>query len=193
MRKARLFPARSQAGITIIEVMIAALLIGLATGSIMSINAHSLRILQSSHYAAAASQVLQQRVEMLRRATWPELSNDIALAKLMANATESEVELTPSEVTETLTLMVPTDPPAAPLTGGTTISMSRQHGSVTVGQTGDLGAQPSLLVESGIVWKDLTGVHKRTIRTVLCRAGLTRNGLFGNSLGRPSEIFPPGT
>jgi Tfp pilus assembly protein PilV len=190
MRRASTFPR--QAGITIIEVMIAALLIGLATGSIMSINAHSLRILQSSHYAAAASQVLQQRVEMLRRATWPELSNDIALSKLMANATESEVELTPNEVSETLTLTVPTDPPAAPQAGSTTVSMSRNHGTVSVVQTGDLGAQPSLLVESAIVWKDLTGVHQRSLRTVLCRAGLTRNGVFGSSIGRPAEIIPPG-
>jgi Tfp pilus assembly protein PilV len=193
MRRVSRSSFRAEAGITIIEVMIAALLIGLATGSIMEINAHSLRILQSSHLAAAASQVLQQRVEMLRRATWPELSNDIALAKLMATATESEVELVPAQVTETLTLSVPQDPPTGPQGGSTSVALSRTRGAVTVGQTGDLGTEPSLLVENGIVWKDMTGTHQRSLRTVICRAGLTRNGIFGSSIGRPLEIIPPGT
>ena len=36
------------------------------------------------------------------------------------------------------------------------------------------------------IYMDPDGKHLRTLRTIVCRSGLTRNGIFGSRIGRPN-------
>lgn len=175
----------SSPGFTIIEVMVAAALIGVATGSIIAMNSQAFRTLRASHLAAASSQVLQQRVEMIRARPWAEIASATALARLMSTPTESEPELSSARVQEAFRMSIPSDPPNT--SAGTGTFSVRRAGSVaTIEESGDLSAQPTLLVEGTLTWRDGVTVRQRVLRTIVCRAGLTRSGIFGSGLGRPA-------
>jgi Tfp pilus assembly protein PilV len=178
------------AGFTIIELLVSAVLIALAVGSIMSMNTQSMHTLRDSHLAAAGSQVLQQRVEMMRALAWPDITNTAALADLMATATESEREMAEANLTEKITVTVPAEATGPAVDGASSFNIVRRDGVVTSGAPGDFVAQPTLLFEGAVSWTDSTGAHARTLRTVICRNGLTRAGIFGSSLGRAGRSEP---
>lgn len=176
---------------TILEVLAAAALIAIAMGSIMAINTHAVHTLRATRQAAASSQVLQQRVEMIRARPWPEVSSSDALTRIMSTATESEKELTDAHMTETLKVIVPEASIDGPTASATAFSVRRQNGAASADQALDLGTQPTLLFEGTLTWRDVHGVHARTLRTMICRAGLTRSGIFGSPLGRAGGSAPP--
>lgn len=157
----------------------------------MAIHTHAVHTLRATRQAAASSQVLQQRVEMLRAKPWPEVSNSAALTQLMSAATESEKELTDAHMTETLKVIVPVSSANGPTASATGFSVRRQDGRATADRSFDLGPQPTLFFEGTLTWRDVRGVHARTLRTMICRAGLTRSGIFGSPLGRAGGSAPP--
>jgi len=166
----------SESGVTIVEVLVAALLIFLALGSTLAMNTRSIHVLRSTRQAVASSQMLQQRIEAIRNKPWPEISNATALAKLMRVPTDSESELADNACTEFISISVP-DALGGEAAGARAFSLMRQRGIVTVTEDGDLGAESMLLVN--------VTLQQRLLRTILCRSGLTRSGLFGSTLGRP--------
>ncbi|MEA3213652.1 MAG: hypothetical protein QOE70_6709 [Chthoniobacter sp.] len=171
-------------GLTIIEVLVATLVILVGLCSILAMNARSMHTLRSTRQAAASSQMLQQRIETLRSKAWPEISNSTALATLMKTATESEAELGDPALLEWITVSVP-DTTTGSVLGDRSFSVRRQRGNVRIEEAGDLGSEPTLLIDTSITWRDMDGSHERQLRTILCRAGLTRSGIFGSALGRP--------
>lgn len=178
--------ANHQQGVTIVEVLVAALLIFLGLGSIFAMNAQSIHSLRSTRQAAASSLVIQQRIETFRDKPWPEISNSTALVGLMQSPTESEPELSDAGLSEFITISAPADPAANAGDGSRPFSVVRQRGAVRVSEAGDLGTEPMLLVEVVVTWRNAQGAHERRMRTILCRTGLTRSGIFGNALGRPA-------
>jgi hypothetical protein len=175
-------------------VLVAAFLIALAMGSIMAINTQAVHTLRATRQAAASSQVLQQRVEMIRSKPWPEVSNTTSLLALMSTATESEKELTDAQMAETLTVTVPMPSSDGPTATTTSFNIRRQNGVAIPSGMYDFGAQPVLLFDGSLTWHDVHGVHQRSLRTMICRAGLTRSGIFGSPLGRaggPATPLPP--
>lgn len=182
----RLSPLRLRArGFSIVEVMIAAALVAVGLGSIAAMAAKTLHTLRSTRQVVAASHLLQQRIEAMRGKPWPEMANAAALAVLMQTPVASEPELAEWNVCETVTVRVP-DPAAANLVADARcFTVRRQRGIVHVDQDGDFGGEPTLLVESLVTWRDSDGEHERKLRTVICRTGLTRSGVFGSALGRP--------
>jgi Tfp pilus assembly protein PilV len=183
-------PRLRPAGFTILEVLVSAVLIALAVASIMGMNTQSMRALRSSHFAAASSQVLQQRVEMMRAKPWPEIASTIALAALMAKPTDSEREMAEASLVENIEVSLPLDASdrAAPSTSSFTIL--RSGGTVTAGVDCDFAQYSTLVFDGTVTWRDDSGVHSRSLRTVICRDGLTRGGVFGSSLGRPGGSGP---
>jgi type II secretory pathway pseudopilin PulG len=175
---------------TILEVLVAAFLIALAMGSIMAINTHAVQTLRATRQAAASSQVLQQRIEMVRGKPWPEVSSSAALQVLMSTATESEKELTDAQMIETVKVTVPVPSPNGPTAGATAFSVRRQNGVASADIPLDLGVQPALLFEGSLTWHDPHGLHRRFVRSMICRAGLTRSGIFGSPLGRAGGNTP---
>ncbi len=174
---------KSPDGFTIVEVLVSALLIGIGFGSILATDVRSIRTLRCTRQAAAGSQMLQQRIEAIRAAPWPQISNSESLAQLMRVATESEVEVADSALTEYLQVTVP-NPALARGAVPRSFSILRQGGFARVEQSGDFSGERTLMFESRITWRDVQGAHERHLRTIVCRAGLTRSGIFGSALGR---------
>ena len=172
-------------GFTLVEVLVSALLISIGLGSILAINTKTIHTLRATRQAAVASQVLQQRVEALRDRPWPQIASSEALAQVMSTATESERELASGQIDEVLSIHSIVPSASGPTQGTDLFSVRRKDGEVTVEQAGDLAKEQSLLIMSSVTWRDPSGAHTRNLRTVICRAGLTRSGIFGSGLGRP--------
>ena len=185
MKSLRPSTERCTAAFTILEVLIAALLICIALGGILEMNTRSIHILRSTRQVAASSLILQQRMEMIRARPWPEISNSTALAQLMGAATDSEAELADAGCMESIKVSVAETSAAGTVDGGRYFTILRQRGTAEVQDAADFGKQSTLLFEDWVTWRDLHGVHERKLRTIICRAGLTRSGIFGSPLGRP--------
>lgn len=173
-------------GFTMIEVLVAALLVAIGLGSVLTMNVKTMRTLRATRQAAASSQLLQQRVEAIRGRAWPEVSTAAALALLMQSPTESEKELADAGVIELIEVSVPEAAAAGrPAAGARSFSIRRQRGTARIVEAGDFAQEPTLLFEDSVAWRDVDGEHERRLRTIVCRAGLTRSGIFGSALGRP--------
>lgn len=170
---------------TIIEVMASALLILLGLGAIFAMNTQSYQILRKTRQAATSSQILQERIEMLRTRPWPEVARGPALCQLLAKAAVSAPDLADSDPTETVMITVPPTP-AVPQASPDWIKVQRRAGDVTLIQDGDLFDEPLLVVEAGITWREMGMTRERKVRTIIARSGLTRSGIFGSAFGRPA-------
>ncbi|MEO6786944.1 MAG: hypothetical protein ABI318_12500 [Chthoniobacteraceae bacterium] len=178
---------RGRQAFTLLEVMVSSLLICVAMGSILMMNVRASKILRTSREVAASSQMLQQRVEMIREHTWSEVAGSAALSALMNTPTDSEAEMSGINLTERMKVTVPKASAAGLVETGQFFSVSRSDGNVVCEGSGDFGAEPTLLFEGTATWRDSSGVHQRDLRTVVCRFGLTRCGIVGTVLGRPGS------
>jgi len=174
----------SECGVTIVEVLAAALLIFFGLGAIFAMNTQSLEILRSTRLLANGSQILQERMESLRSHPWPEVANAQALAQLYATPAPSEVELSGAQLVELVNVSIP-DTPGVPKKDNSAFSLRRKNGVVQVVLPGDLTAQPLLLVEMTLTWQERDQTKQRQLRTIIGRTGLTRCGIFGSAFGRP--------
>src|SRR5205085_1387321 len=104
---------RSESGVTILEVLASAVVILLGLGAIFGMNAQSLQILRKTQQAAAASQILQERLETMRTRPWPEVSRGTAVAGWWAAATNCAADLADANPTETLTVSPASTPGTA--------------------------------------------------------------------------------
>ena len=172
-----------------VEVLVAAMLIFISLGGIFAMNARSIHILRTTRQVTASSLMAQQRIEAIRGHPWAQISTAAGLAELLRSPTESEKELADAAPVELITLSVPPTPgaPAA----ADVLRVRRQGGAVRIEDGGDLDGQSVLLVTVMVQWRGLHGTQERTRRTIVYRSGLTRSGIFGNTLGRPSGATPP--
>jgi Tfp pilus assembly protein PilV len=176
---------KNQDGVTIVEVLLASVLIFIGLGSIFEMNTHSIELLRATHLTAASTQMLQERVETIRSKAWPEVSNSTALAILMQTPAQSEVEMSAPALTETITLSVPVTGSGQVTANGPAIQAQRQQGQIRILQPGDLGTAQMLLADVLLTWGPAGHVQKRELRVIICRTGLTRAGIFGSAFGRP--------
>ncbi len=167
--------------------MVCTALIAVAMGNILVMNVRAARLLQASREVAATSQVLQQRVEIVRDRPWIEVSSSARMALVMQMAADSEAELGNAHFTERLKVTVPTAAGDGLRETSRFFTVSRVEGNVTVDSADDFSAEPTLLLEGTAVWRDSSGVHQRVLRSVVCRYGLTRGGIVGTVLGRPGS------
>jgi len=93
----------SVSGSTLIEAMMAAGIAAIFLGSLFAINTSSMGTLKMAREAAAASQVLQQRVESMRIANWHQITDAAWIRDNLLNASApGSTEL--KSITETLTI-----------------------------------------------------------------------------------------
>jgi Tfp pilus assembly protein PilV len=176
---------KDHAGVTIVEVLLSAVLIFIGLGSIFEMNTHSIELLRATHLTAASTQMLQERVETIRSKAWPEISNSTALAILMKTPTQSEIEMSAPALTETITISAPQTANGQVMPNAQSFQVQRQDGQIRILQVADLGASPILLADVLLTWGQSPRVHKRKLRVIICRTGLTRSGIFGGAFGRP--------
>jgi hypothetical protein len=175
-------------GVTIIEVLASALLIFLGLGGIFAMNTQSLQILRSTRLLSNGSQVLQERIETLRNLPWPEVANSQAVVQTVYGvAAPSAAELSNADLVETVIFSVPSTP-GQPSPENTTFIIRRKHGSAKVLQSADFTSQSLLLVDMTVSWQDRNGTKQRELKTIICRDGLTRSGIFGSAFGRPATL-----
>lgn len=186
-RLIRLNRARQRGAFSLVEVLVAAVIMSIAMGNVVTISMRAADALRTSREAAASSQVLQQRIEAIRDRPWPEVSCSEGLAEILKTPTDSESELSDPQVMETMRVTVPMASSSGLVEGKSFLSVYRKGGVVVIEQSGDFVAEPTLLFEGSLVWRDRNGVHRRVLRTVVCRFGLTRGGILGSMLGRPAS------
>lgn len=167
------------------EVLVATLLIAMAMGSIMAINARAISTLRESREVAASSQVLQQRIEMIRERSWTEFASAEALASMMRSRSESEAELSDPLFVETMRVTVPQPSAAGPVESDRFFLVQRTRGRSSIERMGDFSSEHTLLLEGTITWHSQRRIRTRSIRSIICRQGLTRSGIVGSVLGRP--------
>ena len=177
-------------GVTMVEVMVAVVLVALALGNIFAITTQSLQALRTTRQVAGASRVLQQRIELIRSKPWPEIANATALAALMQVPTESEKELADADLVETVAVSVPPLPGASVASTTASFRVERRSGSGSVIADDDLGGEPVLMVEITASWRNVRGPQQRQLRTLVCRSGLTRSGVFGSAFGKATPPSP---
>ena|SRR6202011_5152456 len=138
-----LSPSRN-VGMTLIESTIASAIAALFLSSVFAINISSMQTVKRAREAAAASQVLQQRIESLRIANWHQVTDANFLKsdpkQLGADAPGSE---TLSGISEQLTLV----PYGSSTVGNTQIA--RSNGVATI-----INNNPALLAENAVkvIW-----------------------------------------
>jgi hypothetical protein len=174
----------------VVEVLVAAALIAVGMCGVLAISARSAHTLRATQAAAASSLVLQQRIEVIRNKPWPEISNEKTLRDLLRTPMESEREIPDPDMIEYVKVIAPTISAAGTLQEGAFFSVWRQHGNAYIESRGDFANEPTLLFASYVTWTDKDGRHLRNLRTLVCRAGLTRSGVFGSSLGSSGTGFP---
>jgi hypothetical protein len=190
MSRSNAFACRRSTAFTVVEVLVAAALISFGMCGVLAISAKSAHTLRATQVAAASSLVLQQRIETIRGKPWPEISNEKALRDLLRTPMESEKEIPDPDLIEYVKVFVPQINAAGALEEGASFSVWRQHSTAYIESRGDFGNEPTLLFASYVTWCDKDGRHLRHLRTLVCRAGLTRSGVFGSSLGNPGVGFP---
>jgi hypothetical protein len=93
----------THSGSTLVEAMMAAGISAIFLGSLFAMNTASMGTIKRAREAAAASQVLQQRVESMRIANWHQITDaDWIKANLLNTATLGSADL--KSVTESLTI-----------------------------------------------------------------------------------------
>jgi type II secretory pathway pseudopilin PulG len=174
----------------LVELLVAILLISMTMATIATTYARTAKILRASREIAAASQVLQQRIEMVRARPWTELASSRNLAAVMGIPTDSEAELADTGLVETIRATVPKSSSSGLVETDQYFALTRREGSASVDQAGEFLSEPTLLLEGSVTWKGSYGVRHRYLRTVISRNGLTRSGIVGTVLGRPGTHTP---
>ena len=115
----------SESGTTLIEATIAACTAAMFLGSLFAMNMTSMKTLRTAREAAAASQVLQQRIESLRIANWHQITDANWIKTNVLNADAAGASILKG-VNETLTLV----PYGSTTTGN--VQLTRSNGSTQI-------------------------------------------------------------
>src|SRR3954463_12826888 len=78
--------ARSEAGLTLVETLLAVLLVATFFAAVFELNAVCLRYIDATKESVAALQSVQDRAEMLRNLAFKDLVNTASVQTLMATA-----------------------------------------------------------------------------------------------------------
>ena len=145
----RLEPNRAAAAMTLPEVMVAVLLLGLFCGSVFELNAICLRYIDTSKESVAALQSVHDRAEVLRNLSFTDLTTTGTVQSLLAAAANSSDFC--KKATETVSIA------AYPTPNGTTQFTRTPDGTVTLNSTAtDLGTT-LVQVDVSTSWNMLGG------------------------------------
>ncbi len=161
---------RSRAGMALLEVLIAAASIALFMSGLFAMNSFSLKTVRAGKETVAASLILQERLDQLRRGSWVNVTDPAYVQAVMGTAAGAAAPL--SGLVERITIN--TYPTPAP----TPIHVTRwASGIASVDST-----NPALRQES-MVRADITATwvasrngetRTRTISTVIAQGGIVK-------------------
>jgi Tfp pilus assembly protein PilV len=145
----RLEPNRAAAAMTLPEVMVAVLLLGLFCGSVFELNAICLRYIDTSKESVAALQSVHDRAEVLRNLSFSDLTTTATVQSLLAAAANSSDFC--KKATETVSIA------AYPTPNGTTQFTRTPDGTVTLNSTATGLGTTLVQVDVSTSWNMLGG------------------------------------
>jgi Tfp pilus assembly protein PilV len=145
----RLEPNRTAAAMTLPEVMVAVLLLGLFCGSVFELNAICLRYIDTSKESVAALQSVHDRAEVLRNLSFSDLTTTATVQSLLAAAANSSDFC--KKATETVSIA------AYPTPNGTTQFTRTPDGTVTLNSTATGLGTTLVQVDVSTSWNMLGG------------------------------------
>ena len=179
----RMFPSVpshvSRRAFTMVDVLGAVAVVGLAVGGLFSANQGAISLLKASKQAAVASKCLQQRIEQIRNYNWTQVTDNTAMLDLYATPPLPSVELPGFSEQVTISQYLPPIPPtpaAAPV--GPFIQITRTaNGTVSqvLPDAPNLVDGMSVRVDVQISWPGPDGRSRmRETSVVLTNGGLGR-------------------
>jgi type II secretory pathway pseudopilin PulG len=161
---------RSRRGFTLIENMFACGVVSMFLGGVFALNSNSMITLRMGRDEAAASQVLQQRVEQMRIANWQRITDPTWLRDNVLNQGADGAQNLRS-LNETVTI--------APYNSATvaTNTFTSANGTASAGSS-----NTSLIAEGGILvtwtesWTGLPNnrIHTRQATAILGKGGVAK-------------------
>jgi hypothetical protein len=146
-----------EAGLTLVEIMLAALLVAAFFGSIFELNAVCLRYVDTTKESVAALQSVHDRSEKLRNLAFADLTSVSYLQTLMASAPNTSDFC--NKASETVSIR------AYPTANGVTQLTRNAQGTVTLNSTAtDLGSS-LVQVDVAATWNMTLGGRARTEQT----------------------------
>lgn len=144
-------------GMTLVEVMLAVLLVATFFASIFELNAVCLRYIDATKESVAALQVVHDRTEKLRNLAFSDLTNTSYLQTFMASAANSSDFC--KKATETVQIR------AYPTANGVTALTRNPQGTVTLNSTAtDLGSS-LVQIDVTTTWNMTLGGRARSEQT----------------------------
>jgi type II secretory pathway pseudopilin PulG len=153
---------------TLAEVMVAAGVLGLLLAAVGAAGGSILGLLSAQKQTVAASQAIEERVEQLRGVTYSKLTTPAYLQNSVFN-TDTVSQATLPNLVETLTIN------AYPTAAATSIQITRQSGSATLGANPNatLGGSSMIRADLQLQWqKRGGGTHIRCVSIILAKGGI---------------------
>ena len=149
--------ASPESGLTLVEVLLAVLLVATFFGSIFELNAVCLRYIDSTKESVAALQSVHDRCEKLRNLAFPDLTTSSYIQNLMATAANTSDFC--KKATETISIR------AFPTANGVTQITRSPQGAVTVNSTATSLGSSLVQVDVSTSWNMTLGGRDRSEQT----------------------------
>ncbi|HEY4284366.1 MAG TPA: hypothetical protein VGM62_14980 [Chthoniobacterales bacterium] len=178
MRQISLIKRHRASGFTLIDVLGATLVVGLAFAGIFAANGRALSMVKTAKQAAVASKCLQQRIEQIRNYNWTQVTDSSAMTGLYSVPPLPSVELPGFSEQLTVSGFTPAasgSASAAP--SGTPMQITRSTtGTVSlVTDNVALVSQPLVRVDVRITWPGPSGRNRvRETSVIIANGGIGR-------------------
>jgi Tfp pilus assembly protein PilV len=149
--------ASPESGLTLVEVLLAVLLVATFFGSIFELNAVCLRYIDSTKESVAALQSVHDRCEKLRNLAFTDLTTSSYIQNLMATAANTSDFC--KKATETISIR------AFPTANGVTQITRSPQGAVTVNSTAASLGSSLVQVDVSTSWNMTLGGRARSEQT----------------------------
>jgi len=158
-------PARSEAAFTLSETLISIAVTVISLVAFFAATSQAIRIVRSGKEIAAASQMLQQRIETFRYAPpWTNATTPSGIATLIKNA--AATSSTFHDATETFTV----SPYPA---GGTPLVVTRSPDGVISMSGPSMASEKCVKFTVAVTWTGLGGAARsRQVSTIMTKGGL---------------------
>jgi hypothetical protein len=193
-------------GITLVETLAAVMLTTIVLAAVYGTTSQALRVLKAARFSGVASQVLQQRIELLRLASFSHVTTSGSLVALMtgdAGETKSEENMAgANNLREEVLIGTYSVPGSSYTPTPQSFVVTRENGVATASSNMNLSAEPLVEARLTVFWSDSSGNHSREFNTVLSSKGVSKGGISSRTqppgstpLGTPTAtpVPPPGT
>ena len=170
---------RPQGGFSLVDVMGAVVVIGLALAAVITANTRAMSMLKSSKQAAVASKCLQQRIEQIRTYNWTQVTDAQVMQDLYATPPLPSVELPGFSEQVTVSAFTPatTSGSAAPAPVAPFLQVTRDvSGNVALASDNpNLVSGPEVRVDVQITWPGPGGATRtRQTSVIVANGGVGR-------------------